>query len=249
MDLTAEQLGYPKPKRDYKSVEVTVEKETEDWGLFASYVYASNEGNTEGLVKSDNGQNDPGLTQDFDLAALSVNADGPLPTEVPHQLKVGGFYVLNDQIRFGATARVRAPRQFGCFGVLPEGIYGNSAEAYSYDPVTMIATGNLAGLRQEYEARYDDDYWFCDGEPGTRGSKLESDWTANVDASVTYAPNTDALPGAMTFRFDVFNLLNDDGITDLFERGEDLGGALDNYGTASAYNAPRKVRLSFNWKF
>ena len=78
---------------------------------------------------------------------------------------------------------------------------------------------------------------------------MESEWTANVDASVTYAPNTDALPGAMTFRFDVFNLLNDDGVTDLFERGDDLGGSLDNYGTASAYYAPRKVRLSFNWKF
>ena len=57
------------------------------------------------MVKSDNGQNDPGLPQDFDLAALSVNAYGPLSTEVPHQLKVGGYYVLSDQLRFGATAR------------------------------------------------------------------------------------------------------------------------------------------------
>lgn len=155
---------------------------------------------------------------------------------MPHQLKVGGFYVLNEQLRFGATAAIRAPRQFGCFGVLPDGIYGNAADAYDG------TTGSLDGLRQVYEGRYDDDYWFCDGEPGTRGSRLESDWTVNVDVSMTYAPNSDALPGAMSFRVEVFNLLNDDGATDLFERGEDLGGALDNYGTPSAYNSPRKVR-------
>lgn len=249
MNLTADMLGYQKPRRDYKSLEFTMEKDAEDWGVNASYVWASNEGNTEGLVKSDNGQNDPGLTQDFDLAALAINAYGPLPTEVEHQLKVGGYYVINEQLRVGATARIRSPRKFGCFGVLPEGIYGNSAEAYSYDPDTDTSTGNLEGLRQEYEARYDDDYWFCNGEAGTRGSKLKADWTKDIDASLTYTPNLEQVPGVMAFRVDVFNILNDDGATDLFERAEDLGGALDNYGTPSAYNAPRKIRLSFNWKF
>jgi outer membrane receptor protein involved in Fe transport len=66
---------------------------------------------------------------------------------------------------------------------------------------------------------------------------------------MTYTPTTEEIPGAMTFRVDVFNLLNDDGITDLFERGEDTSGPLDTYGTPSAYNSPRRVRLSFNWKF
>ena len=78
---------------------------------------------------------------------------------------------------------------------------------------------------------------------------MEADWTTNVDASMTYTPNSDALPGAPSFRVDVFNLLNDDGATDLFELGETLGGPQSNYGTPSAYNAPRKVRLSVNWKF
>ena len=78
---------------------------------------------------------------------------------------------------------------------------------------------------------------------------MEADWTKNVDASLTYAPNSDALPGALSFRVDVFNLLNDDGATDMFELGETLGGPQSNYGTPSAYNPPRKVRLSVNWKF
>jgi len=243
MDLTAEQLGYPKPKREYKSVELTIEKETEDWGVFGSYVWASNEGNTEGLVKSDLGQADPGITEDFDLVALGLGADGPLPTEVQHQLKLGGFYVINEQLRVGATAGIRSPRKFGCMGVLPEGTYGNSAEAYDG------TTGNLAGLRQEYEAQYDYDYWFCNDESGARGSQMESDWVADIDASLTYTPNSDALPGALSFRVDVFNLLNDDGATDMFELGETLGGPQSNYGTPSAYNPPRKVRLSVNWAF
>jgi outer membrane receptor protein involved in Fe transport len=226
-----------------------MEKETDDWGFIGSYVYAKNDGNTEGLFKSDLGQDDPGLTEDFDLVALSLGADGPLPTEVEHQLKVAGYYVFNDQLRVGATARIRSPRQFGCMGTLPEGIWGDSGDAYSYDAVTDTYSGTLSGLRQEYEARYDYDYWFCNDESGARGTKMESDWIANVDLSMTYAPNSDALPGALSFRVDVFNLLNDDGATDMFELGETLGGPQSNYGTPSAYNPPRKVRLSVNWKF
>ncbi|MBU2677579.1 MAG: carboxypeptidase regulatory-like domain-containing protein, partial [Gammaproteobacteria bacterium] len=81
MNLTAEQLGYPKPQREFTSLEFTASKETERWGIDGSYVWSKNEGNTEGVVKSDNGQDDAGLTQDFDLVALSLNAKGPLPTE------------------------------------------------------------------------------------------------------------------------------------------------------------------------
>lgn len=246
MDLTAEQLGYPKPKREYDSIELTFSKDADNWGVSGSYVYMSNEGNTEGVVKSDNGQDDAGLTQDFDLVALSLNASGPLPTEVEHYFKASGYYVFNDQFRAGANVRVRAPRKFGCFGELPNNTYGDAGNAI----VGGQFTGDLDALRQLYESQYDDDYWFCGGEATPRGSQLESDWTYTVDASVTYTPQLDNLVGRLSFRVDVFNLLNDEGVTDLFEQGETAGGTPSGtYGNASGYNTPRRVRLSANWAF
>jgi len=247
MDLSAEQLGYPKANREYTSIEFTAEKEFENWGIDASYVYTSNEGNTEGVVKSDNGQDDAGLTQDFDLVALSLNAKGPLPTEVEHYLKVGGYYIINDQLRVGGTMRIRSPRQFGCFGVLPDGIYGNAADAFDVDG---NFTGDLGALRQVYESQYDDDYWFCNGVATPRGSQLESDWNTEINGSVTWMPKLDNMVGRLTFRADIFNLLNSRSATDLFEQGEAAGGTPQaEYGMPSSYQQPRRVRLSVNWAF
>lgn len=247
MELTKEMLEYPKPKRDYTSIEITAEKDFENWGIQGSYVWSSNEGNTEGVVKSDNGQDDAGLTQDFDLVALGLNAEGPLPTEVEHYLKVAGYYVINDQLRVGGTLRARAPRKFGCFGVLPDGIYGNGADAF--DAMGNF-TGDLGALRQVYESQYDDDYWFCGGEETPRASQLESEWLWDINASMTYTPRLENLVGRLTFRLDVFNLLNARHVSDVFERGEASGGTpLDTYGTPSGYQTPRRVRLSANWRF
>jgi hypothetical protein len=246
MDLTAEMLGYDKPDRTYDALELTAEKETEKWGISGSYVYAKSEGNTEGMVKSDIGQDDAGLTQDFDLVGVMLNAYGPLPIQAKHQLKVSGYYVVNDQIRVGGNLRVRAPREFSCFGVLPNNIFGDENNAYD---INGDWTGDLNALRQVYEGRYDENYWFCGGQPAPRGSSMKSDWTWNVDASAQWSPVIDSAPGALTFRIDIFNLFDSQSATDLFEGGEDLGGPLDNYGTPSAYQAPRSVRLSANWKF
>jgi hypothetical protein len=247
MNLTKEQLGYPKPKRDYTSIEFTAEKDFDNWGIQGSYVWSSNDGNTEGVVKSDNGQDDAGLTQDFDLVALSLNASGALPTEVAHYLKVGGYYIINDQLRVGGTLRVRSPRKFGCFGVLPDGIYGTAANAFDDDGEF---TGDFNALRQIYESQYDDDYWFCGGEATPRASQLESDWITQLNASLTYTPRIDNLVGRLAFRVDVFNVFDAQSTTDLFEQGEAAGGTIqDTYGQSSGYQRPRSIRLSANWAF
>lgn len=155
--------------------------------------------------------------------------------------------MVNDQFRLGGNLRIRAPRKFGCFGVLPDGIYGNAANAF--DAMGNF-TGDLGALRQGYESQYDDDYWFCFGEVTLRASQMESDWTYTFDLSATYTPRLQRLIGDLTFRVDVFNVFNDQGITDIFERGEQAGGtAIDNFSTPSGYNAPRKIRVSVNWRF
>ncbi|MDN3638890.1 TonB-dependent receptor [Simiduia curdlanivorans] len=246
MDLTKEMLGYEEPDRVYRSLELSLSKGTEIWGIDGSYVYTSNKGNTEGVVKSDNGQDDAGLTQDFDLVSVMMNAYGPLPTEFEHQFKLAGFYKVNDWMQVGARARIRSPRKFGCQGNLPNGTFGDSDNAFDGNG---DFTGDLAALRQVYESRYQDDYWFCNGEASPRGKSMESNWVSTVDASATFTPNLGgSIPGGITIRLDVFNLFDSSAKSDLFEQLEDSsGGQYDNYGQASAYQSPRSMRLSFNW--
>jgi hypothetical protein len=237
MDITAEELGYEKPKREYKALEFTFSRPDDGiWELNGSYTYSTVRGNTEGVVKSDNGQDDAGLTQDFDLVGVMLNADGPLPTENEHRFKLWGSYRLNDWARIGGRGILQSPRKFGCIGVLPDGTFS--------DP-----------LRNEYEGRYDDDYWFCNGVATPRGGSMESDWLTQLDLSLTFTPAFDEdLPGDLSLRIDVFNVFDSSAKTDLFEQGEDFAGVgvgtpNDTYGLASAYQTPRRIAITATWLF
>jgi hypothetical protein len=237
MDLTAEQLGYDKPKRKYKALEFTFNRPFDGvWDLNGSYTYSTVRGNTEGVVKSDNGQDDAGLTQDFDLVGVMLNADGPLPTENEHRFKIWGSYQPVDWMRVGGRAIVQSPRKFGCIGVLPTGTFS--------DP-----------RRNVYEGRYNDDYWFCGGQPTPRGSQLESDWLTQLDLSLTLIPAfAEKMPGQFQFRIDVFNVFDSSNSTDLDEQGENfegegVGSPSEFYGTPTAYQTPRRISLVAQWKF
>lgn len=237
MDLTAEQLGYDKPKREYKALEFTFNRPFDGtWDLNGSYTYSTVRGNTEGVVKSDNGQDDAGLTQDFDLVGVMLNADGPLPTENEHRFKVWGSYQPVEWFRVGGRAIVQSPRKYGCIGVLPNNTFS--------DP-----------QRNTYEGRYDDDYWFCNGQPTPRGSQLESDWLTQLDLSFTLIPAfAEKMPGQFQFRIDVFNVFDADAKTDLDEQGENfegqgVGSPSEFYGTPTAYQTPRRISLVAQWKF
>jgi hypothetical protein len=224
-------------KREYKALEFTLNRPFDGvWELNGSYTYSTVRGNTEGVVKSDIGQDDAGLTQDFDLVGLMLNADGPLPTENEHRFKVWGSYQPMDWFRIGGRAIVQSPRKYGCLGVLPDGVFD--------DP-----------LRNEYEGRYNTDYWFCGGQPTPRGSQLESDWLTQLDLSFTIIPAfAENMPGQFQFRVDVFNVFDSSNITDVYEAGEDYAGVgvgtpNEFYGTPTAYQTPRRISLVAQWKF
>ena len=50
-------------------------------------------GNYEGTVKSDNGQDDAGITQDFDFPEFTEGSYGKLPNHRKHNLKFNGARV------------------------------------------------------------------------------------------------------------------------------------------------------------
>lgn len=236
--LTAEQLAYPTPDRTYKAVEFTMEKPFDGvWGGRFSYVWSENKGNYEGALKSDNGQVDPGLSQDFDAPGLMENADGFLPNHREHTFKAFGSWQATEQLLIGANLLIQSPRKFGCLGVHPNDVFASYYGASS---------------------------WFCDldgdgtSAPTPRGSQFESDWLKVLDLTFSYnIGDMFNMPGeGLTLRADIFNVFDFQAETDYNEFGEiNIGaypgpGAVNpDYRKVQGYQAPRTVRFSVAYRF
>jgi outer membrane receptor for ferrienterochelin and colicin len=224
--LTADQLNYPVPERTYKAVEVSMEKSFDGvWGARFSYVWSESEGNYEGALKSDNGQTDPGLSQDFDQPGLTDNSYGFLPNHRAHSFKAFGNWQVTPALNIGANLIVQSPRKFGCQGVHPTDFF-----ASLYGPAS----------------------WFCQGVATPRGSVFESDWTKNLDLTFAYnLSEVFTIPGdSLVLRADVFNVFGFEAETDYNEFGDlDASTADPNYASPTAYQAPRSVRLSIAYRF
>lgn len=224
--LTAEQLNYPEPERTYKAVEISMEKSFDGiWGARFSYVWSESEGNYEGALKSDNGQVDPGLSQDFDQPGLTDNSYGFLPNHRAHSFKAFGNWQVTPALNIGANLIIQSPRKFGCQGVHPTDFF-----ASLYGPAS----------------------WFCQGVATPRGSVFESDWTKNLDLTFAYnLSEVFAIPGdSLVLRADVFNVFGFEAETDYNEFGDlDASTPDPDYGRPTAYQAPRGVRLSVAYRF
>jgi hypothetical protein len=120
IDLTTEQLGFPHAKRTYRAIELILNRPFDGtWSINASYTWASNRGNYEGYVRSDNGQDDAGLTINFDQPGLADWSYGNLPNHREHTIKVFGSYGLESGLRLGSTIFWQSGRPLNCFGVHP----------------------------------------------------------------------------------------------------------------------------------
>lgn len=105
-------FGYPepyyKPRRDYKAVEVILEKRLSNNYFFnLNYTYSRLRGNYSGLANTDelsgglNGtaRSDPGVNRSFDLptiggTARGVDDYGPMATDRPHVFNAFGAYIF-----------------------------------------------------------------------------------------------------------------------------------------------------------
>ena len=91
---------YPFPRRDYLSLEVTLEK---SWGnkanLLASYVLSRNYGNYVGLYDQDANYAAPNVSPQWDYPDLFKNSIGLLPNDRTHVFKLNASYRFD----FGLT--------------------------------------------------------------------------------------------------------------------------------------------------
>lgn len=230
-------LKLDKAKRKYWALEFKAERPFDGtWGISGSYVLGSSKGNYEGGVKSDNGQDDTGLTQDFDELGWLDGASGYLPNHRRHTFKLYGTYSPIENLLIGFNGLVQSPRKFGCIGTYPlsDGRASGSLAASWYCDA-QIKAGVLQGTV---------------GQPIGRGNALNSDWLTKLDLSASYKFKLGDLAG-LTLRADVFNVFNSSAVLDLREFGDkdSVGVIDDDYGKPTGYQAPRSVRFSASFEF
>lgn len=248
--LSAEDLRYPKPKRTYDAVELTVDKAWDgNWSIGGSYTWSKSKGNSEGFVQSDFEQDDAGITQDFDQPGFTVNSSGFLPNHRLHRFKLYGAVALSDEFTIGANIRVDSPRRLSCFGFNPNPNYFDpNGDPYSdfgnaYGAASHFCGAGALDVNGEQQSA-----------PAVRGEGFKTDWISTIDISGRY--NVTFGDQKLTLRADVFNLLNSQGTQGRDEIGDlDIGINGDavvpnpNYGVASSYQSARVVRIGLDIAF
>lgn len=228
----AADLLSPKAKRTYKALELFWDGSWEKFFFQASWTIAWNKGNTEGGVKSDIGQGDTSVTQDFDYKELMVDSYGYLPNDRRHALKVFGNYQLTDELSIGANLVVQSGRPKNCLGVLypyHDGIHPYGSSFF------RCGTTDAGG---------------ADGPSVAvpRGTAGRLPWTNALDLNVAYAPNW---AKGWQFKVDVFNVFNNQKVTAVSEVAEDgtTGAPLATYGLWRSTQAPRSARFMVQYDF
>ena len=257
----------PKAKRTYKALEVFFEGNWDKLFLQGSYTWAKSIGNTEGGVKSDIGQSDTNVTQDFDYLSLTKDTYGYLPNDRRHSFKLFGNYALTDEFSVGFNALIQSGRPKNCFGVLdldPRQPLRDAQGNIVIDPLDLTGntvTGGPDGQPDNpyhyIPHPYGSSFMQCSvsGDARQQGSvavpratKGRLPWTQQYDVNFAYRPNW---AKGLQFKVDVFNVFNKQKTTSIIETAEDAGSgsAANTYQLPASFQQPRSVRLMVQYEF
>jgi len=222
----------PKARRTYKALELFWDGNWDRTFMQASYTLAYSEGNTEGGVKSDIGQDDTNVTQDFDYKELAVDSFGYLPNDRRHSFKIFGSYALTEEISVGTNLLVQSGRPKNCLGVLFPYHGGIHPYGSSFFRCGTTARGGRDGP----------------SEPRPRGTEGRLPWTYQVDMSFAYAPQW---AEGLTAKMDVFNVFNRQEPIAVDDRAEDgaTGTPVGTFLVPRAFQQPREFQFSLVYSF
>jgi len=228
----------PKAKRTYSALELFVDGNWDRFFLQGSYTYAKSKGNTEGGVKSDIGQADTNVTQDFDYIELTENTYGYLPNDRRHSLKLFGNYEITEEWAIGGNLLVQSGRPYNCIGVLDRDPNREPGDPPSLPPPDGTYNPHPYGAS----------FMRCNNLPVPRGTAGRLPWTTTFDLNVAYRP---AFAPGLQFKLDVFNLFDNQKVIAVNETAEDQASGLpvETYLSPVAFQAPRSVRFMVQYDF
>lgn len=224
-NFTAEQLGYPEAKRNYNAIDLMLERAWDgQWMLKANYTWSQSYGNAEGYVKSDNGQDDAGLTTDWDYPYLMDGANGYLPNDRRHSLKIFGSYAISDNLIVGMNTRLTSGRPRNALGA---GYYPDQGSYH-----------------------YGDTYYVGDTK-FSRGSFGRTPWTATVDVNFKYDLSYLDVFDSAFVSLQIENLFDASNVTNYEEVAESEAAFNGNaqFGSPVSWQTPRTVEMVFNMTF
>lgn len=226
---TAAEIGLPEANNEYTALQTQLDYKEERTRFTFIYTWSRSTGNFEGAVKSDIGQADPGITQDFDFPALMDGADGYQANDRRHVFKLFGAYKLTDDLTVGFNSTLSSGKPLSAFGRgYPDDdpmVYGSYGDTfYLYDPVADTYTRN------------------------SRGTMGRTPWTFNVDLSANYMFEVGKVD--MRAYVNIYNVLDSQEIMSQNEHFESTPGERNQYyGAAYTWQEPRAVQLGVEARF
>lgn len=235
--VSADMLGFVPSRRQYYAAEFNVSGYiTPEFFIAASYTWSHSYGNTEGLVRSDNGQADPGWTTSYDYPELMDNGYGNLPNDRRHNIKSYGIYNITEDFSIGYSLWAKSGKPKSAFGVHPED------QGYC---VTAIEVDGVCYGRDWYGAAS----FYNDGVATPRGSLGTTEWVYNLDLNLTYRVDLEDA-GLITIKANIFNVFNLDGVEGVDEQSEfDSGTNNPRFGFADDFQTPRYMKVSLRYDF
>jgi hypothetical protein len=233
VNLSAAQIGEPKYKRNYYSLDLTAERNFDNvYYLNISYTFARSYGNSEGLVDSNIGQADTGTSELFDYPELMTGANGNQTNDHRHTLKAYGAWRITPEWQLGANFYIQTGR--------PENCYGDA-------PVDATLNGG-------YGAGGGSPYLYCIingvGSYVSRGSFGTTPTVWNLDLNGSYKPDW---AKGLTLRATLFNVFNKQAITTVNEVQNANQGATiltnSSFLTPTGFQTPRYLQLNAEYDF
>ncbi|MCY4128825.1 MAG: carboxypeptidase regulatory-like domain-containing protein [Gammaproteobacteria bacterium] len=218
LEFSAEELRFPKPKRQYHALEMFVDKKlSRKLYLRGSYTWSHSYGNHEGLARTDldRGGHWTGVSAQWDFLGLTDGAEGNLPNDRRHSVKLFGVW------------RARENLQASFAWSLSD---GRPRNAFAYHP-----TDFWAGL-------YGPISFFNESQPSPRGALGRTDSIHRIDAGLRYTQNIGR--SKLTVKLDVFNVFNESAVLDYNDTSQIYGRRPNpNFGLPSWHQRPRHVRI------
>lgn len=231
------QTGWPKPKRNYSSIEFQLDRAWDDkWAFNASYVLSWSRGNAEGPVNSDTDFDDTGRTENFDNPWVNLNGYGYLANDHRHQIKARGTYALNEHWQFAGNATILSGGPITGFGV------GNPFDATNYYSYYICVSAACNDPSQPSENRQ---YVLS-----PRAAYGSMPWTYTFDASASYLMDLGE-KGKLQVKFSVYNLFNQQQTiaVDQTLQGDITTDTNPNFKRAVRFQSPRFAQLTVTATF
>jgi outer membrane receptor for ferrienterochelin and colicin len=220
------ELGFPHLKRSYYALNLHLEHPQGNgkwWGRI-DYTYSRSYGNSEGQVDSDAGDRSAAsTTQAWDAAQFMEYANGYLPNDRKHQLKIFGSYQFTPEFSVAGNIQMFSGAPRNCFG------------GYGPDQV-----GVIPGYGTEA-------YHWCDGHPSRPGDAGRTPWVKTLNLSAQYRP--EFADHKLAFSLDVFNVTNEQKATQVSPYYNVTSKPDPAYGLPLATQTPRYIRLGATYDF